>query len=251
MENGNGIETSGLSKHVRPILALVGFGVYAATLIVVLPAALADKEWGIVGILLLPLLAFGLWYINIRGVDKMIERFGAMQATAVKAVKDASLPKADSGYSDYEDSYNEPFEPMPTEQPQEEKPQPQLPIDIFTKEDDEAGLSQLARNEIAKWYSKVLTKPPTVPSIPWKDMSYLGYNAVENHTAARYTEAANEIAEESYKVFPESERSAVVESLKGCDARTWHCVNQHWAKARKIWIDYGMALWKWENGFNW
>jgi len=258
MENGNGnsVESSGLSKHVRPLLAIFGFIVYALTLFVVLPAALADKEWGIVGVLLLPLLAFGLWYIGIRGQDKMMERFGNMQATAVNAVKEALLPKVGNGYSDYEKDYGDygdsfgtiPIEPQKPEEVKP-KPEPQLPSEIFTKEDDEAGLSQLARNEIAKWYTKVLSKPPTIPSIPWEDVSYLGYNAVESQTAARYAEAANEIAEESYKVFPESERSAVVESLKGCNAKTWHCVNQHWAKARKVWIDYGMSLWKWKNGY--
>ena len=76
MENENGtVETSFLSKHVRPTLAWAGFLIYSILLFGFLPALVADKEWGVVGVFLAPLIGFGLWYVGVRSQDKNFEKF--------------------------------------------------------------------------------------------------------------------------------------------------------------------------------
>jgi hypothetical protein len=82
MSNGNGeteeVRTSWLSAHVRPTLAWFGFFVYCAFLTQIIPTALTDKEWGIVGVLIAPLIAFALWYVGVRSQDKMWDKFMVM-----------------------------------------------------------------------------------------------------------------------------------------------------------------------------
>ncbi len=106
MANGNGTtdqyDASPMSKHVRPTLAWAGFFVYCMTLFATLPVALADKEWGLVGLLIAPPIAFALWYVNVRSGDKMFDKFSTMQGTAIKnalAAFKTESPKADSGQS--------------------------------------------------------------------------------------------------------------------------------------------------------
>jgi len=75
MENGN-IETSWLSKHVRPVLALLSFVVFsvlAATVVLHVVDKGGEMEW-VAAILGLFAMCF-LYYFNVRAQDKALERF--------------------------------------------------------------------------------------------------------------------------------------------------------------------------------
>ncbi len=90
-ENGNGevqVETSWMSKHVRPVLAVLGFLLYNLLVAAILlkTVAVVELTWEIVVALIAPDILFPLWYINVRAGDKAMER--------LMAITGKILPKA-------------------------------------------------------------------------------------------------------------------------------------------------------------
>lgn len=164
---------------------------------------------------------------------------------AGKDVGNGQPPKVTSGQS----SSTVVSEPVVTPSAVDEpEPQPKIPAQIFTEADDKAEVPDEVRQEIGDWYFRVKEFPPQLPQVA-APSDALGAFDYAHKVQVAYTEAGNQLIAQAADIFPESERDNVIGSLPDCNWKTWHQINQHWAKARKVWIDYGMAYWKWYNGY--
>lgn len=126
MNENNEIETSGLSKHIRPVVAILSFIVFALfswLMVVHILQTGGDIQW-VLAIMMVFAGCF-LWYFNVRSHDKTIEQIAKLTGKiSPKASEQPATPAASA--SKPQEIVNS--EQTPTEVGTEPKPIPDIPL---------------------------------------------------------------------------------------------------------------------------
>lgn len=124
------------------------------------------------------------------------------------------------------------------------KPTPDTSVPF--NDDDRAEMPQPLQDIVIEWFGRSVTHRPTMPDIPPVE-GVLPYQW-EKANQQRAEEADRVLEEEGYyKVFPIKDLDAAYKFRKNCSLKVWNRVNFLWRLAFQRWMEYGMALWKFED----
>lgn len=113
----------------------------------------------------------------------------------------------------------------------------------WTGEDEQLVPKQ--KEGLQELYNRQITSPPKTLKLPKTDSTL--YMDKQADYEKRYFTVSADLMNQAQAIFKESDREAILALRASCDVAIWRRVQYHFAEAKGRWMEYGLAVWHWQD----
>ena len=122
--------------------------------------------------------------------------------------------------------------------------QPTPDVNAYWTGEDEL-LVPKQKEGLQELYNRQITSPPAILKLPKTDSTL--YMDKQHDYEQRYNKVSLDLMKQAAALFKESDREAILLLRDSCDVAIWRRVQYHFAEAKGRWMEYGLAVWYWQD----